>query len=267
MGYQEYETLKVTVEDGVATVLMNRPELLNAFNSTMRRELLRIPDELRDDPEVRVVILTGAGRGFSSGADGTEPRGNSTDLLPTKPREDPLSWAGRVAIAWHNLDKFSIAAINGVAVGGGLALALFTDIRTMADSARLMPIFMNLGNSPEMGSSWYIPRLAGLPRALEWLCTGDTLFAAEAERIGVVNHVFPAESLLEETMKIARKVAGNPPMAVRLSRRDIYHGLQYGLAEHLPYEVSNVMICIGSEDAKEARLAAAEKRKPVFVGR
>jgi len=144
---------------------------------------------------------------------------------------------------------------------------LFTDMRTMADTARLIPIFMAIGNSPEMGTSWFLPRFMGLPKALEWLVTGDPIQAAEAEKIGLVNHVYPAGSLMDETLKIARRIADSPPMSVRLTRRSIYHGLGYGLAEHLPYEVANVMICIGSEDTKELRRANAEKRKPVFFGR
>ncbi|MFN8531954.1 MAG: enoyl-CoA hydratase/isomerase family protein [Dehalococcoidia bacterium] len=267
MAYDDYEHLLVEVADGVATVRMNRPEKLNAFNATMGLELLRLPDALRADPEVLVVILTGVGRGFCTGADVSEGRSVTGDNPFHRQKMDELGYSGRLPLAWHEIDKPTIAAVNGVAAGGGLCLALMQDIRVLARSARLLPMFIRRGLAPEVGASWFAARLLSLPRALEWYLTGDEISAERAGEYGLANYVVDDDDVLLKAMEIARKIADGPPIALRLTRRSIYHAVTHSLRDHLPYEASNLGISQATEDATEGRNATRERRKPVFVGR
>jgi 2-(1,2-epoxy-1,2-dihydrophenyl)acetyl-CoA isomerase len=262
--YSDYQHLVITVDDGVATVRMNRPERLNAFNTVLGLELLRVTDDLREDPNVRCVILTGTGRGFCSGVDTTD---NGAGTPFTRQPLDEIGYSGRLPLAWYRIDKPTIAAINGVAAGGGVALALLQDIRIMAESARLLPMFIARGNSPEVATSWYAPRLIGLQRALEWFYTGEPMSSAEAKETGLVRSVVPDDQLMDEAMALAKKIAAGPTIGVRLTRRTLYHGITHDLESHILYETSQLNVSTHTEDAAEARAALAEKRKPVFTGR
>lgn len=267
MDYRDYQHLVIEVADGIALVRLNRPEKLNAFNAAMGLELLRLPDQLREDPDVRVVVVTGTGRGFCTGVDISEGRGATPDNPFHRQKMDPLGYSGRLPLAWHEIDKPTIAAVNGVAAGGGLCLALMMDMRVVARSARLLPMFIRRGLAPEVGASWFAARLLGLPRALEWYLTGDEISAERAGEIGLANYVVDDLELLPKTMELARKIADGPPIALRLTRRSIYHAITSTLREHLPYEASNLAISQATEDAVEGRNAVRERRKPVFVGR
>ncbi|MCS6800378.1 MAG: enoyl-CoA hydratase/isomerase family protein [Chloroflexota bacterium] len=267
MDYQAYQHLVIEVADGIALVRLNRPEKLNAFNAAMGRELLRLPDQLRDDPAVRVVVVTGTGRGFCSGVDISEARGPTADNPFHRQPMDPLGYSGRLPLAWHEIDKPTIAAVNGVAAGGGLCLAMMMDMRVIARTARLLPMFITRGLAPEVGASWFAARLLGLPRALEWYLTGEEISGERAGEIGLANYVVEESELLPKAMELARKIADGPPIAVRLTRRSIYHAVTSSLRDHLPYEASNLAISQATEDAAEGRAAVRERRKPVFVGR
>ncbi len=267
MGYEGYEHLVITVEDGICTVRMNRPEKLNAFNATMGLELLRLPAELREDNDVRVVILTGTGRGFCSGVDTAQERGENADNPFQRKKMDELGYTGRLPTAWYNIDKPTIAAVNGVAAGGGLCLAMIQDIRIAARSARFIPVFIKRGIAPEVGASWFVSRLIGLPRALEWFYTGDEINGEKAEQIGLANHTVDDDKLMDTAMALARQIADGPPIALRVTRRSVYHGSTHTLAEHLPVEVMNLAITQATEDAEEGRAAVRERRKANFTGR
>ncbi len=267
MAYDDYQHLDIEVEGGVAMVRMNRPEKLNAFNPTMGLELLRAPSELRDDPDVRCVVLTGTGRGFCSGVDTSEDRGAVADNPFHRRATDELGYSGRVTLAWHELDKPSIGAINGVAAGGGLGLAMAQDLRIAAESARLIPIFTMRGISPELGLSWTATRLIGSARALEWFYTGQELSGQQALEWGVVNHVVPDDQFEEATRALAQRIADGAPIALSLTRRTVQHAQNTTLREHLIYEAANVGISGQTEDTVEGRTAIRERRKPVFHGR
>jgi 2-(1,2-epoxy-1,2-dihydrophenyl)acetyl-CoA isomerase len=269
LSYDNYEHLVITKEDGVAMVRMNRPERLNSFNQKMGQELLDAPAELREDDDVRVVVLTGTGRGFCSGVDtsregaGMREAKNLFHRTPT----DELGYTSRVVLAWHEIDKPTIAAVNGIAAGGGFGLAMMQDLRIMARSARLLPIFLNRGMSPELGVSWFVPRVIGLPKAFEWLYSGQPLTADQALEMGVVNRVVEDDAIYDEAWKWAKGIAEGPPIGLRLTRRTLYNAVSAPLKDHLPYEAINVGISSRTEDAEEGKKALVERRKPVFVGR
>ncbi|MCS7003127.1 MAG: enoyl-CoA hydratase-related protein, partial [Dehalococcoidia bacterium] len=184
-----------------------------------------------------------------------------------RPPMDELGYTGRLPLAWRDIDKPTIGAINGVAAGGGLSLAMMLDLRFMAESARLVPTFITRGISPEVGLSWFVTRAIGFAKAFEWLATGDHLSANEARDLGLVNHVVRDEDLLDATLALAKRLAEGPPLALRLTRRVLVHALDHDLRDHLPYEAQCVSIANQTEDAKEGRAALRERRKPKFVGR
>ncbi|MFN8532430.1 MAG: enoyl-CoA hydratase-related protein [Dehalococcoidia bacterium] len=270
MNPESYHSLVLSVDDGVALVKLNRPATLNAFDRTLAFELLRVAEEIHAADEVRAVVLTGAGRGFCSGVDIKETAflGSDPTVNPfQRDRLDALGYTGRLPLAWYEIDKPTIAAVNGVAAGGGFALSLVCDIRLAAESARFYPMFIQRGTSPEVATSWTLPRLIGTARAFEWLYTGDPISGSEAAAIGLVNRTVPDDRLLDEAFAVARKIAEGPPLALRLTRRTIQHGLTRSLREHLPYETHNLGLSIATEDAREGARAIVEKRRPTFTGR
>ena len=267
MSYQDYEHLAIDVTDGVAVVRMNRPERLNAFNVTMALELLRVPGELREDPDVRCVVLTGTGRGFCSGLDIKDVADAGRTMFGHAPM-DEIGISGRFTLAWYEIDKPTIAAINGVAAGGGLGFALMQDIRIAAESARLIPMFTKRGVAPEVGVSWTAVRAVGLQRALAWYYTDRELSAAEALDWGAVLKVVPDDQLMEATMELASDIAAGPPLTVRLVRRSLYHAEERPeIRDHLRYAWTNVGISGRTDDIREGSAAVAERRAPNFVGR
>jgi len=267
MAYDDYEHLVIEVEDHVATVRMNRPEKLNAFNETMGLELLRAPAELGADADVRCVVLTGTGRGFCTGVDTSQDRGAVTENPFHRRSTDELGYSGRVTLAWHELDKPTIGAINGVAAGGGLGLAMAQDLRIATESARLIPIFTKRGISPELGLSWTATRLIGSARALEWFYTGQELSGTKAFEWGAVNQVVPDDQFAEATKTLVRSIAAGAPIALSLTRRTVYNAQTTPLREHLVYEAAQVGISTVTEDTKEGRAAIRERREPVFHGK
>ncbi len=267
MSYDDYEHLEIEVKDGVAVVRMNRPERLNAFNVTMAREMLRVPGELREDPDVRCVILTGTGRGFCSGLDIKDVQDAERTIFGHAPM-DEIGISGRFTLAWYEIDKPTISAINGVAAGGGLGFALMQDIRIAGESARLIPMFTKRGVAPEVGVSWTAVHAVGLQRALAWYYTDRELSAAEALDWGVVLKVVPDDQLMDAAMELASDIAAGPPLTVRLVRRSLYHAAERPeLRDHLRYAWTNVGTSGRTEDIREGSAAVAEKRAPRFVGR
>jgi 2-(1,2-epoxy-1,2-dihydrophenyl)acetyl-CoA isomerase len=249
--------------NGIATITLNRPDKLNAFTGTMRAELVDALRTAGGDDAVRVVIVTGAGRGFCAGGDveymsGLQREGNVTDFRH-------LLDAGRdVVTTIRSLEKFVIAAVNGVAAGAGCNLALACDYRLASDRAKLGETFVRIGLHPDWGGTWLLPRLVGESRAMELLMTGRMVEAEEAERIGMVDRVVPADSLGAETMKLAQAIADGPPRPLRDIKRAVYLAAGNTLEAQIDLETENQLRAFASADAGEGMRAFFEKRAPRF---
>ena len=257
--------LLATSAAGVRTITLNRPERLNAVNPRLADELPRAIDEAARDDTVRVVVITGAGRGFCSGLDLSEPpRLPDGDL---RERLDPLAWIGRWVLAAVRCEKPLIAAINGSAAGAGFGLALATDIRLIARGARVTAGYVRRGLSPDAGVSYMLPRLIGLARASEIILSGRDLDADEAQRIGLVAAAFDDGTFAAEVAAYAERLAAGPPLAYALTKRLLSSTFDGSLEDHLARELTSIKTCFGSQDVAEALRAFQEKRAPVFRGR
>jgi len=257
--------LIVTSSTGVRTITLNRPERLNAVNPRLAEELPRAIDDATQDDAVRVVVITGAGRGFCSGLDLSEPpRLPEGDL---RARLDPLAWVGRWVLTAVQCEKPLIAAINGSAAGAGFGLALACDVRLLARGARVTAGYVRRGLSPDAGVSYMLPRLVGLSRASEILLTGRDVDADEAQRIGLVAAVFDDATFAAGALAYAEGLASGPPIAFALTKRLLASTFDVTLDEHLARELVAIKTCFASQDVAEALRAFGEKRAPVFRGR
>lgn len=254
----------VSSAGGVRTITLNRPERLNAIDPELADALPRAVDEASKADDVRVVVITGAGRGFCSGLDISSP-----PRLPESTRAerlDPLAWVGRWVTALVACEKPVVAAVNGVAAGAGFGLALAADIRLISSSARLTAGYIRRALSPDTGVSYFLPRLVGAARATEILFTGRDLDAAEAERIGLAAAVIPDEKFAEQVGAYATRLAAGPPIAFALTKRLLAASFDAPLAEQLERELAYIKTCFASPDAAEALRAFSEKRPPTFSG-
>lgn len=262
-----FTQIAYNVEDGIATITLDRPEALNAFTATMMEELIAAFDEVDDDDSVRAVVITGRGRGFCAGADLSS--GGST--FDYDEPEDQLhrDGGGLVALRIFECLKPVIAAINGPAVGIGLTMTLPMDIRLVADDAKLGFVFARRGIIPEACSSWFLPRLVGISQAQEWVVTGRIFGPAEALAGGLVRSVHEGDDLLEAAYAIAREIVNHAaPISVALSRQLLWRMLG---ADH-PMEAHKIdsrgIAALGaSADANEGVTAFLEKRNPQFAMR
>jgi 2-(1,2-epoxy-1,2-dihydrophenyl)acetyl-CoA isomerase len=259
------ENLLFEVSDEIATLTLNRPAKLNAFTDDMLEGIVAAIDDCEERDDVRVVILTGKGRGFSTGGDiGT--MGEAQDNRPhvTKDR----IWDGIQAFPKRlaRFDKPIIAAVNGMAVGGGMDLALACDFRVAAQSARFAETYAKIGLAPGGGGAYFLPRLVGAGRALEMLWTAEFIDAQTALEIGLVNHVFPNDTLMDETRKIAKRIASMPPLSVRLIKRAVYQGLNADMDTALDLISSHIAVARAGADHPEAIAAFKEKRVGKYVG-
>jgi len=261
-----YEEIAFEKEKGVAIITFNRPDKLNALSPRLRVDIARAIDDVSDDEETRVLVITGAGRGFCSGADlSVRSSNNPADLgLGERYRLDPVGW---LCIRIHNLHKPTIAAVNGVAAGAGLSLALACDMRIASETARFGSIFVKRGLVPDNGSTYFLPKLVGVAKACELMFIGELIDAKEAERIGMVNAIVPPDELMPMTMDLATKIAKGPPLAIQLTKRAIYKGLTRDLTSQVEYEAYSQAIAGTTEDAEEGVRAFMEKREPEFKGR
>ena len=258
------DELVYTVEDGIATILLNRPQVKNAFTLTM---IDKWADALRAaaaDDGVRVVVVTGAGGAFCSGID----LGVLSSIEPTPLARKRMLTHGvhKVARAVLDLDKPLIAAMSGVAVGAGLDMALMCDLRFAARSARLSEGYIRIGLVPGDGGAYLLPRLVGPAKALELLMTGDTVDGEEAARIGLVNRVYDDDELLDATYAFARRLAGMSPVALAMIKRTVYQSQFMDLRTSLDLISSHMAIVQSTNDYAEARAAFAERRTPRFTG-
>lgn len=254
-----YEVIQLNSENGVATITLNRPPV-NPLNSQIFRELAMAADELQADASVKAVIITGGGdKAFAAGADISE-------MMSLTPIEAYTFCQGsRIAFEkLENMGKPVIAAINGLALGGGCELALCCDFRLAADNARFGQPEINLGIIPGGGGTQRLSRLIGAAKTKEMIFLGDIFDAAEAEKIGLVNKVVPAEALLDEARKLARRLADKPAVAMKMAKAAINIGVNVDITSALSLEIQNVIISFASEDRKEGMAAFVEKRKPNF---
>jgi 2-(1,2-epoxy-1,2-dihydrophenyl)acetyl-CoA isomerase len=256
-----YETILVEVADGVATITLNRPDSLNALNAIMRRELLAAFKAAGRDEAVRAVVLTGAGRGFCSGAD---LRGGATERAYRRVLTDEYN---PLIVAIRELPKPVIAAVNGVAAGAGVSIALACDLVYASDEARFIQAFIRIGLVADSGSTRTLVRTLGRHRAAQLIFSGEPLGAGEARAGGLVNEVVPGEQLSATVRAAASRLAAAPTGAIGLAKRAINHAEDALLAESLAMEASLQELAGRTEDHAEGAAAFAEKREPRFVGR
>ncbi len=258
-----FETILYTVAEGVATITLNRPAVLNALNDSMGRELIEAFKQAGRNPAVRCVVLTGAGRGFCSGQD-------LSDFGQRQPGElisDHLRHGyNRLVQQMTTLEKPIIGAINGVAAGAGCGVALATDVRIVSDRASFLLAFSRVGLIPDSGVTWFLPRLVGYARAYMMAITADPVPAAQALAWGLVNEVVPHEQLPEITQAWALRFANGPTRAFGLTKRAMHKTWQQSLAEGLEYEALLQDIAGGSADFMEGVSAFLQKRPPHYTG-
>jgi 2-(1,2-epoxy-1,2-dihydrophenyl)acetyl-CoA isomerase len=250
-----------TSRDGaVLTITLNRPDVLNAFNAEMHKGFAAALKEARD-AEVRAVVLTGAGRGFCVGQDLTEFREAPGDI-GTRLRQH---YHPNV-LAIQALEKPVIASVNGVAAGAGLSIACACDLRVAADSASLIPAFINIGLVPDSSGSYFVTRILGPARAFEWLASGRKLTAAEAHAWGLVSEVVEADGLTRRVGELAAQFAALPTRGIGMTKRLVEHALTATLEEQLEREAQLQAAATQTEDFREGVSAFLEKRPPQFRG-
>jgi enoyl-CoA hydratase/carnithine racemase len=258
-----FETLLYEVADGIATVTLNRPAKLNAYTPQMGHEIVGAMRQADGDSQVRVVILTGAGRAFCAGADISTFDNN---IRTREAGGNPPTAAGREAMLAYphlmrTMSKPSIVAINGFALGVGATMTLPCDIRIMAEGSRIGFIFPRVGLITELGSSYFLPRLVGTARATEMLLTGRQYSAAECLGFGLVTAVAPAESLHTRAREIAGEIMEGSPTSLALTRRAIHNGIMGTLENALEFEAFALERCLTSTEHKEYVQAFMEKRQ------
>jgi 2-(1,2-epoxy-1,2-dihydrophenyl)acetyl-CoA isomerase len=256
---------------GIATLTLNRPAARNALTTGMFLEMERILMELEGDDEVRVVVITGTGRGFSSGADlkPVSPEERRRSLMPSFPGDhggDILDRANRCILRLRQLPKPVLGSINGDAVGIGCSLALATDLRIASDTARFGVVFSRIGLGPDGGASYFLRDLVGTAKALELMLLGDLVAASVALELGLVNRVVAPDALESATSELADRLANGPTLAYGFAKAAVYQGANLPLASALDIEARNQQIASRSHDAKEGIQAFLEKRKPKFRG-
>jgi len=259
----EYTNLILEKNEAVAILTINRPKALNALNADTLTELSTVLDELGRDSSVKVVILTGSGaKAFVAGADIAQMK----ELNPLEGRR----FAELGHSAFRKIELLSqpvIAAINGFALGGGCELAMACDIRLASETAKFGQPEVTLGLTAGFGGTQRLPRLVGKGVASELLFTGDIIDAQEAYRVGLVNHVYPLDTLMEEALKLANRIAGRAPAAVQLSKSAIQRGINMDLDSAQAYEAGVFGLTFSTQDQTEGCSAFLERRKPVFEGR
>lgn len=265
-----YETVQLDIQDRIARITLNRPERLNALSPQLTEELGAAIEEVRDTAEdVRVLILTGAGRAFCAGGDtggmaggaGQRDRGGAEGIRRS------FRGAQRVVLGIHRLEIPTIAMVNGDAVGAGFDLACVCDLRTMAEHARFMVAYRRIGLIPGWGGAWLYPRRMGLTKAAEYMFTGDFISASDANAMGFISRVAPADGLEAATLDLANKIASGPPISLRLMKQMLYKGMQMDLETQMQIAATGSSITLSSEDHREGVTALREKRTPQYTGR
>jgi len=261
----DYPDILYTKENHIATITLDRPDKMNSFSAAMSDSLYRAVQDAATDKQVRVIVLTAKGRAFCSGAD-VKAMAQSFDKPGAEQRGREIALRSSIYVLMQKCDKPIICAVNGVAAGGGLDLALACDIRIASDQARFAEVYIRRGMIPASGGTFFLPRLVGIDRACLMVWTGDMIDAHEAEKIGLVTMVVPQAELEMATMDLAEKLAKGPPLAIQRAKRAIYDGLTMNLDETLKMISPIVQELNQTEDHKEGARAFVEKREPVFRG-
>jgi 2-(1,2-epoxy-1,2-dihydrophenyl)acetyl-CoA isomerase len=263
----DYSALEFERHGHVALATLNRPETLNALNPALRTDLLSLARDIQEDDEIRVLVLTGAGRGFCSGAD-MSSGGFASQQETQNDRLDELEGAGRRALALSALDKPVIGAINGVCGGAGMSLALSCDLRVGTLRARFATLFVDRGLSPDSGLSYFLPRIVGYSRAMDLILTGRFVDADEAYRLGLLDRLLgEGENLVASALHLANDIASKPPLAVRSSKRVVQHNVDSVLHESLRHETFGLHFAKKAvRDSAEAIASFREKRPPTYTG-
>ena len=266
-----YKTIIVEKDDGVVTLTLNRPGKLNAIDSVMLLEIVRVIDDAREDDSVKVLLMTGAGKAFSSGADviagviGIDPKQPGINR-PFK--LEPFVGYGTVMKRLRDFHKPVIAAINGIVSGGALSMACLCDIRIASEEARFSAIFVRRALVADCGLSYTLPRIVGIERALELMWTGDIIDASEACRIGLVSRVVPNAELMEKARELANRFARGPSVQIELMKKLVYDGLEANnFSASIAYEAWAQEMSYLTDDINEAKDAFLQKREPKFKGK
>ena len=262
----EDSVLTMSKTGKVAVITLSRPEKLNALNAGLRDAIFDACAEAQADDGVGAVILTGAGRGFCSGADLT----GAPDAAPPPTQNDhldELGWVGRLALAVHGLDKPVIGAMNGVAAGAGMSLALACDVRVGSERTRFKTVFVERNLSPDTGMSFFLPRIVGYSRAADLIFTSRMVQADEAYRLGLIDRLVDHDDLMDTALGLAEQMTTWPPLALRMSKRVLQHNQECELEEALRYELAGISHAGRAvNDRKESLAAFREKRAPRFTG-
>ena len=261
-----YQAIIYSTDGPIATIKLNRPEKLNAFGGAMRDEILAALDVVAADDGIRVLIVTGEGRGFSAGGDIHHLK----KLRETKDEEGfraVLSAGQKITGMFRSMWKPVIAAVNGPCAGAGFSFALGCDMRIASEQATFGAAFARIGLHPDWGGSWFLPRLVGSANACELIFTGTMISAAQAERMGLVNRVVAHDELMSAVLDLATTMAKNSPKVLRLAKESIYRSLSSDLETAFARESNVQAECFYSEDFLEGLTAFTEKRKPEFKGR
>jgi len=257
------QTVLTNVHEGVGTLTLNRPQVMNAFNGELVTALTQGLEAMAADPAVRTVVLTGSGKAFSAGGD----LGFLTQINDPAAAREFIGAVGRLVTLMADMKKPVIAMVNGVAAGAGFNLALAADIVFCAQSARFAQSFAKVGLIPDCGGFYLLPRLVGMHKAKELMFTADLLDAAAALKLGLVNAVYDDAVLKDETYRFAARLAQGAPVALGLIKTMVNRSLELDLPDSLELEASLQALCLQSGDYREGVAAFREKRSPRFEGK
>jgi enoyl-CoA hydratase/carnithine racemase len=260
-----FEAIKTEKRGHINLITLNRPDRLNAVSEQLEEELYAALCAAEVDEDVRVVVLTGAGKAFCAGVD-TSRLPSDALMKTTQQERRGVRGLQRNVLKLHKMEKPTIAMVNGATVGGGFDLACGCDMRIGSPNSRFMVAFTRVGLTPGWGGAWLLPRIVGYPKAAELIFTADFCEAAEALRIGLLNKLVPAESLEQETLAFAERIAGGPPVGIRLSKIQLQSGQNTTFENELELAAALETCAAHTFDAKEGAKAFSEKRKPQYKG-
>ena len=266
----DFNTISLKKEAGIAMITLNRPERLNAVNTTVNKEMIAALADIKQDSSARVLVLTGKGRAFCAGGDF---KGDKDSIFKSEEWPQPKNFIKEYRsliqpslMELQSLDIPTIAMVNGLAYGIGFDFALACDIRIGSPNARFCAAWIRRGITTAGGTTWFLPRIVGVGKAAEIIFMGREVSAEEAERLGILNKLVPADRLEAVTMEWANHLARSAPMALRLSKLNLYRGLELDLPAALDMLATSQCIAFTTDDYKEATRAFREKREPVFKG-
>lgn len=257
----------LTKVNGIATITLNRPEKLNAMTTHMWKHLPELIQEVDGDDKINVLVIIGAANAFCAGSDVGRLQSRIEGVKPEKTKKELTSPVGNEILSIARLKKPTIAAVNGVAAGAGISIALACDIRIASDQAKFVASWVKIGLMPDGGSTFFLTRYIGISRTLEFVLSGGSITAFEAEKIGLVNKVVPKDRLSAEVNELAKVISDGPPIAIELIKKTVWQALYANLENQLDFESYGQNICRQTEDHKEGLSAFIQKRKAVFKGR